>query len=243
VAAATAGPADPAARTMRLTIYDDGRSCPADCDAHVVFDPAINGTANAHRPDSASGSYQRCQSGQPCRICFDASPRSCIVAMYRGAGPHADAFDFTPAFYEAWCPRPDLPARLTAQCAALAAAARQLDGKLNCVRTPDDQRCRALIDAARQRQAADQPLYDECRRVGEAAFNQRRPPAEQRSNGCAYEKVGTGQNSQGRTWRKLLAGACRDGTYVGRDGLDCCSGNPFSDGPLGVECRAFYLAP
>lgn len=32
------------AREMQLTIYDDGYSCPANCDAHVVFAPSDNGT-------------------------------------------------------------------------------------------------------------------------------------------------------------------------------------------------------
>ena len=37
---------------MRLTMYDDGRSCPANCDAHVVFHSDDNGTPNAHLPGS-----------------------------------------------------------------------------------------------------------------------------------------------------------------------------------------------
>jgi hypothetical protein len=228
---------------MRLTIYDDGRSCPGGCDAHVVFHPEVNGTANAHLPSSMGRPYERCRSGQPCRICFDAGPNSCIVVLYRGGGPHRDAFDFTPAFYEEWCSKPDLPARLDDQCGALAIEARRLEGRLNCIRHPEETRCRTVIDAARRAQAADQPSYDECRRVGEAAFNRDRPAAQQRSNDCAYEKVGTGRNSRGDTWRKLLPGACRDGTFVGRDGLDCCSGKLLSDGPLGIECKHFYLAP
>ena len=28
--------------TIRMTMYDDGRSCPANCDAHIVFDNALN---------------------------------------------------------------------------------------------------------------------------------------------------------------------------------------------------------
>ena len=35
------------ARRMDITSYDDGRSCPADCDSHVVFRNVHNGTANA----------------------------------------------------------------------------------------------------------------------------------------------------------------------------------------------------
>lgn len=141
------GDADTAARTMRVTMYADGVSCPGGCDAHVVFRGSVNGTANAHAPDSTARPYQRCKSGQ------------------------------------------------------------------------------------------------ECRRLRDDVFNRDRPPAQQRTHGCAYEMVGTGRNSQGRTWKRLLPAACRDGTFVGRDGLDCCSGNPFADGALGVECRHFYLDP
>src|SRR5687767_14716582 len=42
------------------------------------------------------------------------------------------------------------------------------------------------------------------------------------------------------TWKKLLPGVCRPGTFVGRNGLDCCSRNLSADGPLGAECIRFY---
>ena len=38
---------------MRLTIYDDGISCPGNCDSHVVMNTADNGTRHAYRPDSS----------------------------------------------------------------------------------------------------------------------------------------------------------------------------------------------
>lgn len=232
------------AATVRATIYDDGLSCPANCDAHVVFAPSLNGTANAHTPASADGPFKKCISGNECRICFDSTPASCMLAMYRGNGPHANTFDFTPAFYEANCSKPDIPAALAEQCRSLARSARGLDGRVNCVRTPEHARCVEVIRVAREKQERDRPIYQECVRLGEAAFNRGRPVTEQRSEACAYEKKGTGgPNSRGKTWRRLLPGACRDGTFVGRDGTDCCTGNPLADGPLGVECKAFYPQP
>jgi hypothetical protein len=106
-----------------------------------------------------------------------------------------------------------------------------------------EQQCpQSSMSIAKERQAADRPLYEQCKNVGETQFNRGRPIAHQRSIGCAYEKRGTGgPNSKGKTWKRLLPGACRDNTFVGRDGLDCCNGNPISDGPLDIECRGFYL--
>jgi hypothetical protein len=40
------------ARDMKLTIYDDGLSCPGNCDSHVVMFRTDNGTRFAFRPDS-----------------------------------------------------------------------------------------------------------------------------------------------------------------------------------------------
>jgi hypothetical protein len=48
------------------------------------------------------------------------------------------------------------------------------------------------------------------------------------------------ENNNGTVNASLLPAACRDGTFVGRDGLDCCSGSVLHDGPLGTECRDFY---
>ncbi len=232
----------PADATPRLTIYDDGLACPGGCDAHVVFHPTLNGTAFAHAPASKPGAYDKCVVGSECRICFDGA-NDCMTIMYRGDGPHPNAFDFTPAFYEAQCPRPDAPASVAAQCKMLERATKRLDGRINCIRAPEHPQCVALIAAARAAQARDRTRYDECVRLGATAFNATRPVAEQRSGDCAYEKKGTGANSRGKTWKRLLPGGCRDGTYVGPNGTDCCTGNVFADGPQGVECSAFYPAP
>ena len=65
------------AREMRLTIYDDGISCPANCDAHFVMNRADNGTSFAFRPDSGRTAPQRCPVNEDCTICFDESDGSC----------------------------------------------------------------------------------------------------------------------------------------------------------------------
>ncbi|HEX8149851.1 MAG TPA: hypothetical protein VF591_21905 [Pyrinomonadaceae bacterium] len=229
---------------MKLTMYDDGRSCPGGCDAHVVLHTTNNGTPNAYLPESGAGTHKRCVPNQECKICFDADPQSCMLAMYRGDGPHPNTFDFTPAFYEQNCPRPGIPRALATQCAALRGQARALEGRLNCFRTPEHRKCADLMAQAKRRQAQDRPVYETCVQQGEAKFNEGRPVAQQRSNDCAYEQRGTGgPNRAGKRWKKLLPGACREGTLVGRDGLDCCSGSLFHDGPLDVECRNFYPRP
>jgi hypothetical protein len=121
---------------MKLTMYDDGRSCPAGCDAHVVLHPTNNGTPNAYLPTSEAGTHKKCISNQTCKICFDADPQSCMIVRYRGNGPHQNTFDFTPAFYEQNCSQSDIPSALAAHCASLRTQARRLEGRINCFQEP-----------------------------------------------------------------------------------------------------------
>ncbi len=230
------------AESIRLTIYGDGDSCPGGCDAHVVFHPTLNGTPFAHSIATQVAPFAKCVTGADCHICFvTGDPEQCMTVKYRGAGPHRNAFDFTPAFYAQSCGRSPIPSVLAAQCKSFAVAARTLDGRLNCIRSAAATQCAEIVAKAQAQKEVDQPKYDECKAIGEDAFNRHRPAAEQRWDGCAYEKKGTGgPNSRGATWRRLLPGACRPGSFVGRDGLDCCTGNPQIDGPLGAECRSYY---
>jgi len=229
------------AADVRLTIYDDGLSCPANCDAHVVFHHTLNGTEFAHDPKSTQGSFTKCTPGVVCRLCLQSGGRQCLEAIYRGGGPSPMTFDFTPAFYSQACEGNPSQPSLAAKCKALKKAAAELAGRTNCIATPNVKECAALIEAATNARRADRVNYDQCIKEGQATYNAARPKREQRTLRCAYERFGKGgPNSKGTTWKKLLPGACRDGTLVGRDGLDCCSGNTFADGPLGRECAAFY---
>ena len=179
--------AAPAAITMKMTMYDDGRSCPSDCDAHVVLPKANNGTLNAYLPTSTPGTYAKCRKNEECRICFDENPQNCMSVMYRGTGPHQNTFDFSPAFYEQQCAKPDIPQPLATQCTALHLQAKRLEGRLNCVQNPGHEKCQALMQQAQQQQAQDLPLYQACRKEGEDRFNRRQSPEKQRSEECAYE--------------------------------------------------------
>ena len=165
-----------------------------------------------------------------------------MTVIYRGGGPSRGTFDFTPAFFEAACARTDLPRRLKEDCDAKKASAIRLESRLNCIKNPGVPRCLQMMTAAAAAQQADEPEYQRCKQLGETEYNRTQPPARQRAVDCLYEKVGTGRNSAGATWRKLLPAACIDGKYVGRDGLDCCTGVPLVDGPLDLECRGFYVA-
>src|SRR5258705_4506730 len=91
------------ATTVRLTMYDDGLSCPANCDAHVVYHPSLDATEFAHAPSTPHAPYSRCSSGSECEVCFEDGHKQCLTVMYRGAGPTRNTFDFTPAFYEEVC--------------------------------------------------------------------------------------------------------------------------------------------
>lgn len=59
-------PAAGPAKTVRLTIYDDGISCPGNCDADVVFHKTLNGTEFAHAPSTPAAPYSKCPEPAAC---------------------------------------------------------------------------------------------------------------------------------------------------------------------------------
>jgi hypothetical protein len=235
-----------AAETFIATIYNDRFSCPANCDAHVVFNEAHNGTTYASLPSSPRAAPVACKIGKACRICFDDSDASCLEVMYRGGGPEKGRFDFTKTFFEASCTKSNLPAVLAKKCRSFEDQFNKLTSNaVYCLSDPSAAGCRAVIEKAKAAKRADQPFWRECRRLGEVAYNRKhaKNPGKQRSHGCAYEKVGTGgPNSKGETWRRLLPASCRPGAYVGRTGLDCCDASRMSLGGLGEECSNFTVA-
>lgn len=234
------------ARSVAATMYNDGRACPGGCDAHVVFQPSLNGTPNAFRPpiaNRAAASDFPCVSGEPCMVCFEQADSSCIPVTYRGSGPPDGKFDFTPAFFDAWCPRADKPAALASECALIERAERRYADRLNCFATPDAPVCRAVMSQARLAQEADEADYALCLRLGVQAFNRQQPDeARHRSTraGCGYAQNIRKCNSRGVCWQTLLPGACAPGSFVGRDGLDCCSGTVRAAAYLHPECTPFY---
>ena len=238
-------PPSAVADEMKATMYDDGLACPANCDSHVVFAARHNGTNNAFAPPIGNRSHPaKCVVGQECVICFGEPDESCITAVYRGAGPPKGRFDFTPAFFSENCDRTDLPGPLAQECAALKPQVEIYRRRINCFEKADDEPCKSIIATAEQEKEADKSERDACLAEGEAHYNARQTDqSRQRSLGCNYEKFGTGKNSNGDTWLKLLPGACRDGTYVGPFGTDCCSNNLFAAAKLGAECRKFFPKP
>jgi len=247
----------PALAETRLvaTIYDDGKSCPADCDAHVVYHPAYNakdkGSAFAHLPDSNAAAPQVCKKDAPCRVCFSEKPDDCVVAIYRGGGPPEGRLDFTPAFFRERCgersspARASLPRSIADYCRRIEDNAARHADRINCIRSPDLPECVAAVEKARREVAADLPLYEKCVAMGEEKFNRAQASnATRRKNHCAYEVLAKGgPNSKGVRWTRLLPGACRAGAFPGKHGLDCCMGDPGMDVTMGPgECTAFYPA-
>lgn len=230
------------ARDMTLTVYHDGRTCPGNCDSHVVFHRAHNGTANAFAPSSSRDSPRACVVGQACTICFDAAGTSCLTATYRGSGPPRGAFDVTPAFMAEQCGRPDLPpGPVSRKCADIRRATAAASLGVNCIANPDHRGCGPILEAARRKREADLPDYNACK-AGPAAFNASVPAERRRKNDCAYEVVSTGRNSKGATWTRLLPGACHPDSFVGRDGLDCCGTDDAANVAFGRwECTSFYV--
>ena len=231
---------------MRATMYSDGTSCPGDCDAHVVLHPKINGTRNAFRGGlSDRVSPTKCQNGEQCNVCFGEAESTCLTVLYRGNGPHSDALDFTPAFFEQNCAKPSLPTTLARICRSLSAKVEKLRREhVNCIANNEHPQCTSIMAKATRRKEADTPFFEECKALGESAFNQkyRAYPVLQRRHACAYSDTIRRSNSAGKSWVVLLPAACRAGTHVGRDGLDCCSSSVYAAAGLHDECRAFFPA-
>ncbi|WP_422022925.1 hypothetical protein [Roseibium sp.] len=235
------------AAEMSLTIYDDGRSCPGNCDAHVVFHKSHNGTVNAFAPGSSADNPEKCTNGQTCMICFGEEPSSCMKATFRGSGPPEGKFDFTPAFFREQCDQAGLPSALDNYCKGLRrkVADKGYDMRLNCFDKSDHNKCVSVMADAKKKYEADLPIWEACMREGQRAFNARQEDdTTRRKYDCAYSELKLGgPNSSGVRWHLLQPAACRPGTYVGRDGLDCCDGNSFTAAALHPECSVFHPRP
>jgi hypothetical protein len=232
---------------MKLTLYDDGISCPGNCDAHVVINPDDNGTRFAFDPASSRASPRPCTVGQECRICFGTADDTCMSALYRGGGPPKGTFDFTPAFYREQCSQTRITTALRNQCDSLDKDVRDksYDAHINCLANPSDSHCKAIITEAEAKREADIPKRDQCLKMGEDTYNKKQTdPRERRANNCDYSFADIGgPNSKGVTWRVLLPAACRPGTYVGQNGTDCCSSDVRFAASVHPECSSFFPAP
>jgi hypothetical protein len=230
------------ARNIKLTIYDDGLSCPAGCDAHVVMFPSDNGTRYVFRPNSTRTHPQKCISGNDCVICFGEADATCMHARYRGNGPSIGRFDFTPTFYSENCSRSDIPVALQTQCNSLDRDAKRLGyvDAINCFDAPEDTRCTMIIKASKAAQDADIPKRQQCIAIGQKKYNaSQTDPKERRANDCNYSELSLG-GKPGKRWKLLLPAACRPGTFVDRFGLDCCSSDIRFAAANHPECKAYF---
>lgn len=231
------------ARDITPTIYDDGLACPGNCDAHVVLHRQDNGSRYASLPSSTRSAPAACVAGQTCRVCFGDADDTCMETMYRGGGPPVGRFDFTPAFYAERCPQPTIPTALKRHCEQLDAAAGRLgyNARINCFEQRAHPSCREVMAAAEAGRQADLPKLTACTAEGQAAFNRRQTKSEdRRANNCAYSEMALGRNSRGVTWRLLLPAACREGSYVGEFGTDCCSSDSRFAAHVHPECSIYF---
>lgn len=242
------------AATLTVTTYDDGVSCPGDCDAHVVFHNQYNGTRNAFLPaagadplvNRANAAQFKCVRGEACVVCFAEAGESCIIAIYRGTGPPRGRVDVTPAFMKEWCDKPALPEAVTTECKRLKQNAASLAARVNCFAEPAHEKCKSKMESGAAAKAADAPEFQKCVAVGVTKYNAQQSDANLHrslSAGCAYYENQRETNSAGVSWQKLSPGACREGFFVGPNGTDCCSGDTMQAAVDFLECRAFYPKP
>lgn len=227
-----------------ITIYDDGHSCPGGCDAHVVMHNSVNGTIHAYSVASSRTAPAKCVNGRECTICFSHEPDSCLVTTYRGSGPPKTKFDFTPAFFRDYCGRTNIPNQLRTYCSQMERNVKRLgyDARVNCFKNSTDTACKTIMSNALDAQSRDGMEREKCLRLGETAYNASQPDKNMhRTFNCDYSRLSLGgPNSSGVRWKKLLPGACRPGTHVGRDGFDCCTADEKFAANIHPECSAFY---
>lgn len=240
--------------TLSLTTYDDGFSCPGNCDAHVVFRKQYNGTRNAFLPadgadplaNRANAAQFPCVKGRECVVCFTEQSESCIVAMYRGTGPVVGRVDATPAFMKEWCEKAAVPEAIATECRRLKQDAATLAARINCIAEPTHAKCKSKMEAAVAARAADAPEFEKCLAMGVEKYNAQQSDANLHRSvnaDCPYYENQRQTNSQGKSWQKLSPGACREGLFVGPNGTDCCSGDPMQAAVDFLECRSFYPKP
>lgn len=234
------------AKSFRATIYSDGYACPGNCDAHVVINKEHNPSKYVFDPKSTRQSPKKCRDNHLCTICFNKKDSSCLTVMYRGEGPPKWKFDFTPAFYKSICQKKKIPSVLRGTCERFVQKF-ETNSKENvyCTFDPTHKNCKSLIKRAKRIYQKDKKYRDECLALTEEKYNEKYASNKklQRKYDCNYEMVGTGgPNSYGVTWRRLLPASCTPGSFVGRNGLDCCDRDKLTLGGLGKECT-IYLVP
>lgn len=227
----------------KVTIYDDGKSCPFDCDPHVVMEQKLNGTKYAFDPESSPKKPKKCVLNGDCKICFDEKSTQCLITKYRGSGPPKNTFDLTAEFYEVWCSREHAPETIKTKCSLFKAKADAYKDHTNCIAQPDQTDCRDIMKSANNKKAEDMPNYKQCKKLGQEAYNIGKPDSKKRAHGCNYSYLSLGTNSSGKKWKLLMPAACPEGKFVGQHGLDCCSGYPLTDIAFGGECKKFYIDP
>ena len=200
---------------LHATCYDDGASCPGDCDEHVVANNATNGTARFHAPGSTLGNWRNCRNGQDCEVCFGNDPADCITVTYRGTGPDAGRADFTAAFWEELCAVADLPDTTSDECDRIENGSDDLRA-VSCLEDPAAAGCAGVAPTAAERAAAQQAVAD-CLAARNNSWR------------CYYQ----GPNGT------LSAGACDNGA-VNSSGWDCCSGDRFHDACV-TGCSDYYV--
>lgn len=247
--------------TMMPTLYDDGFACPGGCkESHVVFDPKHNGTSRAHIPGTKAPEFGKCVKGQQCKICFKENS-DCMTLKYEGDGPPFGRFDFPVIFFQQNCKGPSfakLPESVQKQCGQLEKQKPRYADRINCIAEPEHGQCRAIMNKARQAKENDSQAFNECKSKGESAFNAVQATIEtKRAHNCAYSlkkyafKSSTkkdhschGESCERvdckKTWSLLMPAACPQGSYVGKYGLNCCSGDLFWQIALGNDCEKYF---
>lgn len=200
---------------LHATCYDDGASCPGDCDEHVVANNATNGSARFHAPGSTPGRWRDCRNGQDCEVCFGDDPADCITVTYRGTGPDAGRADFTASFWEELCAVEDLPETLDDECDRIEDGSEGLSA-ISCLEQPDAPGCEGRVPTDEERTAAQREVAD-CL-------------AERNNSWRCYYRGPNGT---------LSAGACENGA-VNSSGWDCCSGDRFHDACV-TGCGDYYV--
>ena len=77
---------------VKLTLYDDGKSCASHCDAHEAFKSNLIVTKYYHKPNATNQAFTQCPLKQAYEVCFDDEAKEPLTAMYRGLGARLQSF-------------------------------------------------------------------------------------------------------------------------------------------------------
>jgi hypothetical protein len=133
--------------------------------------------------------------------------------------------------------RKDIPQEIISECKRVQNISDLYQTKINCIRDFQNPLCRSMMSKKQKEYDLDRKEYLECLRIGQDTYNNTHARNMQRKFSCTYNMY-----SDSRGYSRLLAGACKPGTFLSPGGFDCCAADTIQSACSG-DCGVYYKDP